>query len=214
MQHIEWNIPVNVGNSIRKSIEDWESRELDSAMLHACNAIDGTAKKVSPTLGSTARFTKLLRDNYSVLGPMGLPGINLVETRFPVTVEHPKAPGGKPDLADVIYGIHRCTHGHGDELPGGFELFHDAAGPERITRIEIVKGAMRLSDRVIFGLIAVAVLSPTNKGQTVPDSYYLTFGTSVKLIINEWWGRVSDFPAVVAHDPMPLVKLDFGDWMT
>jgi len=183
-------------------------------MLHACNAIDGTAKKVYPTLRINARFTKLLRDNYSILGPMGMPGINLVETRFPITVERPKAPGGKPDLADVIYGIHRCTHGHGDELPGGFELIHDVAGPVRHTRIQVVKGAVRLSDRVIFGLIAVAMLSPANRGQVVPEGYYLRFGASEKLIINDWWGRAGDFPAVAARDPTPLVKFVFGDWMT
>jgi hypothetical protein len=205
---------VNVGDSVRKSIDDWESGEHDSAMLHACNAIDGTAKKVYPALGSNARFTKLLRDNYAILGPMGMPGINLVETRFPVTVERPKASGGKPDLADVIYGIHRCSHGHGDELPDGFQLIHDARGPARQTRVGVVKGAIRLSDRIIFGLIAVAVFSPVNKGQAVPDGYYLTFGVSEKLIINEWWGRAADFPAMAARDPMPLVKLDFGDWMT
>ena len=204
---------MNVGNSVRKSIDDWESSEHESAILHACNAIDGTAKKVyQKDLGVKARFTKLLRDNYSILGPMGIPGINLMETRFPVTVG-PKASDGAPDIADVIYGIHRCSHGHGDELPEGFELIHNAAGPSRRTRMEVVKGAVRLSDRVIFGLIAVAVLSPANKGQSVPDGYYLTFGDEAKLVINDWWGRASDFPAVVARDPIPLVKLDFGDWM-
>ncbi|MEQ1776016.1 MAG: hypothetical protein ABL891_19745 [Burkholderiales bacterium] len=205
---------MNVGDSVRKSIDDWESGEHDSAMLHACNAIDGTAKKIYSAPGSNARFTKLLRDNYGILGPMGMPGINLIETRFPVTVERPKALGGKPDLADVIYGIHRCSHGHGDELPDGFQLIHDSRGPSRQTRVEVVKGAIRLSDRIIFGLIAVAVFSPVNKGQTVPDGYYLTFGALEKLIINEWWGRAADFPAMVASEPMPNVKLDFGDWMT
>jgi len=162
-------------------------------MLHACNAVDGTAKKVYPKLGSNARFTRLLRDNYPILGPMGMPGINLVETRFPVKVQHPKAPGGKPDLADVIYGVHRCSHGHGEELPGGFQLIQDAQGPPRLTRILVAKGTVQLSDRVIFGLIAVAVLSPVNKGQHVPDGYYLTFGAKEKLIINEWWGRAASF---------------------
>jgi hypothetical protein len=106
---------MNVGNSVRKAIDDWEANELDAAMLHASNAIDGTAKKVYSKLGSNARFSRLLRDNYTILGPMGFPGINLVETRFPIKVERPKAPGGKADLADIIYGIHRCSHGHGDE---------------------------------------------------------------------------------------------------
>lgn len=205
---------MNVGNSVRKAIEDMESGDHESAMLHACNAIDGTAKKLYPKMGSNARFTKLLRDCYSILGPMGMPGIDIVETRFPIAVDRPKAPGGKPDLADVIYGVHRCTHNHGDELPGGFTLIPDAAGPARLTQIEVTKGAIRLSDRIIFGLIAVAMVSPVNVDQTVPDGYYLTFGDSEKMLINEWWGREADFLAVVEKDPIPLVKLDFGDWMT
>lgn len=204
---------MNVGNSVRKAIDDWESNELDAAMLHACNAIDGTAKKVYSKLGSNARFTQILRDNYSILGPMGMPGINLVETRFPVKVESPKAPGGKPDLADVIYGIHRCSHGHGEELPGGFELIPDARGPARHTTVRAAKGSIQLSDRIIFGLIAVAVLSPVNSDQSVPNGYYLTFGADVKLMINDWWGRASDFPAVAARDPVPLVTMDFNEWM-
>jgi hypothetical protein len=204
---------MNVGNSVRKAIDDWQNGEYEAAMLHACNAIDGTAKKLYPELGSNARFTRLLRENYSILGPMGMPGINLVETRFPVAVKRPKAPGDKPDLADVIYGIHRCSHGHGDELPHAFKLIPDAAGPARLTGLIAEKGAVRLSDRIIFGLIAVAVLSPVNIGQVVPDDYYLTYGASEKLMINEWWGRASDFPAIAAKDPTPLVKLDFGDWM-
>ncbi|GAB3253750.1 hypothetical protein [Chitinimonas naiadis] len=205
---------MNVGNSVRKSIEDWGGGDLDSAMLHACNAIDGTAKKLYPKEGSNARFTRLLREHYPILGPMGAPGLNLIETRFPVNVERPKAPGGKPDIADIIYGIHRCSHGHGQALPEGFELFRDANGPPRLTRIEITKGTVRLSDRIIFGLLAVAVMSPANQDQHVPVGYYLTFGTTEKLYINEWWGRYADFDAIAATDPTPQVTLDASQWMT
>ncbi len=205
---------MKIGDSIRKSIEDWQAGELEAAMLHACNAIDGTAKKAYPNIqGSNLRFTQLLRDNYNVLGPMGAPGINLVETRFPVKVAKPKAPGGQPDMADVIYGIHRCTHGHGDELPNGFELIPNAGGPPKYTKMEFTRGTARFSDRLIFGLLAVAVLSPVNQDQAVPDGYYLTFGAE-KLVINEWWGRVADFSAVVARgEKMPSIKIDFNEWM-
>jgi hypothetical protein len=75
-------------------------------------------------------------------------------------------------------------------------------------------GKTRLSDRIIFGLCAVAVLSPHNSDQSVSDGYFLTFGHSAKLMINEWWGRSDEFPAIAALEPMPLIKLDFGDWMT
>ena len=203
---------MNVGNSVRKAVDDWEQGELESAMLHACNAVDGTVKKLYPNLGSNVRFTRVLRENYDIFGPMGAPGVNLMETRFPVRVARPKAEGGKPDIADVIYGIHRCAHGHGDELPDGFELLPDAAGPPRYTRMLIEKGKVRLSDRVIFGLLAVAVLSPANTAQTVPDGYHLTLGGNVVLLINEWWGRAADFASIAAQEPLPQVKLDFGDW--
>lgn len=127
-------------------------------------------------------------------------------------VARPTAEDGKPDIADVLYGIHRCAHGHGDELPDGFELLPDAAGPPRYTRMVIEKGKVRLSDRAIFGLLAVAVLSPANQDQTVPDGYHLTFGGKVVLAINEWWGRAAEFASIAAQEPLPQVKLDFGDW--
>src|SRR5262245_3623177 len=205
---------MKVGQSVRCAIDDWEQRKLDAAMLHACNAVDGTAGKLYPTLGNKERFTRTLRENYGILGPMGAPGVDLVETRFPVSVKGPTAPDGKPDIADVIYGIHRCVHPHGDELPGGFELLQDAAGPKQVTRMEIERGKVRLSDRFIFGLLAVAVFSPANHDQSMKElnGYFLTFGKSAKLVINEWWGRANDFPAIAALEPMPQVKLDFGNW--
>ena len=61
---------MDVGNSVRKAIAEWESGELDGAMLHACIAVDGTAAKVHPTLGVSARITTLLRQNYiSIVKP-------------------------------------------------------------------------------------------------------------------------------------------------
>ena len=210
---------MDVGSSVRKAIKDYEDGDTDAAMLHACNAVDGTAKKLHPTLGSNARFTKLLRDNYSILEPMAAPGINLDDTRFPVKVEHPKALGGQADFADIVYGIHRCHHGHGEALPGGFELMPDAAGQPGLTTMEIKKeapgmGRVRISDRTIFGLLAVAVLSPVNTGQRVPDGYHFTFDRRpARLEINDWWGRAADFPAVTAMEPMPRVTMDFGDMM-
>lgn len=132
---------MKVGMSVKKSIDDWTLGDFESAMLHACNAVDGTAKKVFPLIGGNKeRFTRLLRDNYDILGPMGIPGVDLVQTRLPVPVVKPTALGGQPDLADVIYGIHRCSHGHGDELPQGFELIPDAAGERALTRPLSPKG--------------------------------------------------------------------------
>ena len=183
-------------------------------MLHACNAVDGTASKLYPGTGNNERFTRLLRENYAILGPMGAPGIDLLNTRFPVKVKSPKAPGGKPDLADVIYGIHRCCHAHGDELPAGFELIHDAAGPKRVTRILIERG--KISAERPNDIRPCRSCSPLADKQGPshhrPRRLLPHFGNE-QLTINEWWGRAKDFPAIAAKEPSPNVKLDFGDWM-
>lgn len=209
---------MNVGDSIRHSIDSWEAGELDAAMMHAGLAIAGTSNTSavpSTITGDNARFTWLLRQNYSILGTMGMPGIDVENTRFPVhggQIPKPKAAGGKPDLADIVYAVYRCSHAHGEALPGGFEMIPDAH-VQGVTNLEIVNGAVRLSDRMIFGLLAVPVLAPVNAGQVVPDGYHLTLGTDV-LEISEWWGRAADFPALAAKYPMPTVLMDFGDWMS
>ena len=145
---------------------------------------------------------------------MGMPGIDLANTRWPIKVDRPKATGSGPDLADVIYGIHRCTHGHGAELPDGFELIANAAGPAEYTRVAVQRGKIQLSDRIIFALILwdFAVFSPVNVGQLVPDGYHLTYATTT-MTINEWWGRIADARALMATTKMPNVKMDFADWM-
>lgn len=205
---------MDVGNSVRKTLDDWEVGEPEAAMMHACGAVEGTAAKCFPSQGSRARFIRLLRESYGILGPMGAPGVDLQATRFPVRIKNNKPVKGSSDLAELIYGIHRCRHAHGEALPEGFELLPDASGPSRGTRIIIERGKVRLSDRVIFGLLAVAVMSPASVGQRVPEGYHLRFEADQKLLINEWWGRAADFPAVAATDSMPSVNLDFGEWAT
>ena len=76
----------------------------------------------------------------------------------------------------------------------------------------VTEGTVRLSDRVIFGLLAVAVLSAVNSDQRVPYGYWLSMGDT-QLLINDWWGRAPDFPSIATLHAMPRVKLDFGDWI-
>ncbi len=199
---------MNVGSSVRNSFKAFFDREHESSMLHACNAIDGTASKRYPTLQNKDRFTQLLRDHYDILSPMATPSIDLHAQRWPVAVRRPTAPGGGTDLADLIYVIHRCTHGHGDELPQGFEFIPDVMGTAGVTNMFLQyfpgggDGRVRLSDRIIFGLLAVAVMAPENHLQDARDDLYFLYGrANIRLPIKDWWGRAADFPAVVERDP-------------
>ena len=158
---------MNVGESITHAIDDFEMGRTDSVVLHACAAVDGTAKKAYPAKAkrNRDRFTPILRDNYWLLEPMVVPGINLDETEFSNVAT---ARGQPADFASVVYEVHRCNHAHGDELPCEFTLT-PAVGSD-VTVIQLADGVLHLPDRLPFGLIAVAVLDPTNRGQTVPPA--------------------------------------------
>ncbi len=204
---------MDVGRSVTKTIDEIGGGDLESAMLHACNAIDGTASKALPQESSSnKRFTDFLRSNYIILGAMGMPGIQLNESRFPVRLAKPKAPGGKPDLADVLYGVHRCSHGHGSEMPEGFELCRDFGSGSNNTTLQIEKGRIQLSDRILFGLLAVAVMAPENTRQRSSAGYHVTLAGEI-YEINDWWGKRAQFEKACSRANTVQVKLDFTDWM-
>lgn len=199
---------METGEHVRKSMLDFDDGDVESSMMHACAAIDGTAKKRYPSKRVGDRFTQLIRDHYDIFGPMALPAVDLHAQRWPIEVKNPTAPGGGVDTADLIYGIHRCTHGHGDVLPQGFELLPNAMGEQGVTHTIVsarrlpADGRVQLSDRVVWGLLGVAVLAPENKLQRIPEGFGFVYGRKqVRLDVNEWWGRAADFPAVVATDP-------------
>ncbi len=206
------DVRMRVGDSVRLALDSYEADELEAAMLHACNAVDGTAEKTYPPRTPVGeRFTGMIRNSLNIIGAWTAPGIDLVNTKFPVTL--PGKPA--PDLADVIYGIHRCTHGHGGELPDGFNLVPHQSLPDGKTSlltIEIVNGAVRLPDLTIMGLCMVAVAAPVNVAQPIPSTYYIEF-LGQRLPIAEWWGKEQDLKTLIGTFTVPQVTLNFGEWM-
>ncbi|WP_156665361.1 hypothetical protein [Rhodococcus phenolicus] len=204
-----WGRFVKVGRSVQKALDEWIADDVESAMLHACNAVDGTAKKAYPSLGVTARFKTFIRDNYDVFGRMGMPGIDPENTRF--AVRH-NGERWKMDIADVVYHIHRCTHGHGDELPDGFELVRYDPNSGLPNRLIGENGSIRLSTSVIFGLLVVAITDPSNADQSIPLDYFLLL-EHMKFFVHDWWGQRDEFRVALADAAeIPIVTLNFGDW--
>lgn len=201
---------MKVGESVRHSLEHWDRAEWDAAMLHACNAVDATGRKRYPKLGVAGRFKRIIRESLDIFGAMAMPSLNIEETRFPVAVRS-DLPDERPDIADIIYGIHRCAHGHGDELPEGFELM-PYVEPQAAMRIQ--GGTIRLSAATVPGLLAIAVFAPENLGQSVPnEDYQLRFHQHV-LPVSDWWGRQDDFRDIIApiRAASPLVTINFAHW--
>jgi hypothetical protein len=184
---------MRVGESIRLAIKDFCAGERESAVLHACNAVDGTGAKAHPGMGSRRRFVTLLRTHYWLLEPMVLPGINLDETRFDnITLSR----GRTPELAEIVYEVFRCGHAHGEAISDRFGFVASVGGAD--TRLVLGHERLHLPDRLTFGLVAVAVLHPSNAAERVPDGYFFSLADEV-FPINEWWARVEDFRAVAGR---------------
>ncbi|MGC0890216.1 hypothetical protein [Pantoea agglomerans] len=199
--------------SVKKSIDDFLLGDLDGAMLHACNAVDGTSRTLHKGFKDNhrQRYLKTLRDNYSILRPMSFPNFDIDNIKWPIKLSEKQKSSDWPDIAEVIYGIHRCSHGHGEELPDGFQLMPDVLKVTNKTTLIAQPGSVRISDRVIFGLLAIAVLSPANKDLMIQCDHWLSLGEN-KFVINEWWGRKDDFLKITDLCDEQRLSFDFSNW--
>ena len=110
---------MRIAENVRLAIDAMEAepREIELAMMLACAAVDGTARRRYPKSGNRARFVQTVRDFYWLIEPLALRGVNLDETRWTnLSMNSVNAP---PDLAEVLFSIHRCNHMHGDQVPFG-----------------------------------------------------------------------------------------------
>lgn len=204
---------MKVGKSVRLALEDFDRGEYEASMLHACNAVDGTAAKLHGRVSGKQRqrFLQTVRDAYPIISPTAMGGLDLNTWRFPFKqAVRSSTQDGMPDLADIIYGVHRCAHGHGDELQNGYQLVPDFALASNKTSMHMADNVAMLSDRCIFGLLFTAVLSPANADQRTGGGEWLSFADR-KFLVDEWWGRTTDF--LTFADTVPkgtLIIWEFG----
>jgi hypothetical protein len=68
-----------------------------------------------------------------------------------------------------------------------------------------------MPDRLIWALLAVAVLSSVNAGTKTTGTYFLSLGDErreERFVISDWWGRETDFRPVADRYNTTRVKLD------
>lgn len=115
-----------------------------------------------------------------------------------------------PDIADIIYAKHRCSHAHGQALPREYEFIDDG----RFPCMYIGKDQVKLSRQVILGLLLIVILSPVNAESVNPklDGLGISLGVDGEkreLIINDWWGQAERFRAeILPLFPAPKLVLD------
>lgn len=190
---------MEVEQHVQYAIDDFEAKKLESALMHACIAIEGTARKISskPKAGR-GDYKQCIRDYAWIIEPMIGGGIDQVKTIF--TGLNIDDGSGKAipsaDLADVIYHIFRCNLAHSKSVPLEYRLLPSGDG---WSMWSIGDGVLQMPDRIIWALLAVSVFSKANTGVVTHGNYYLTWGSEAlglgiqKFVIKDWWGREEDF---------------------
>ena len=194
---------MKISDHVDSALIDWEAGRLESALTHALIAVDGTARRMFPSLGNAQRYKRCLRHFYWIIEPALGAGINLEATKFSnIQLGSLK----DPDFADIVYKVFRCAHAHGDEVPLEFEL---TLGDSEGRMWTIGDGVLNLPHTLIFALLFIAVFAPVNRNEKPIPGGLLTLGAEDNrdnFPISEWWGRAADLQPIAAkHNPVRLI---------
>jgi hypothetical protein len=199
---------MTVGDEVRSSLDHWSAEEWRQALWHATAALQETAAKRYPSLDPGTAFRRTIRDEVDIFGAMAGADIDFGRTRYPVPVATDSA-DGRPDIADVLYGVHRYLHGEEDAMPAGCEVVPHVEGEPMFA---IGSGRLWLRASAALGLLAVAVFAKENKGEQIPWNYQLGWQQHIFHVVG-WWGWAEHFREIVADTGITRYELDFGpEW--
>ena len=196
---------MKIADHIKASLDACDSKELDKAMLFACLAVDGTAKKMYPNLRVGERFRKFIVDHLDIV-ELIYGGINLQETVFPF-----KDAKGKIGVKfeDIVYEKFRCSLAHGDELPDGYDITVKVAEGIQQFMIDIEGQSMTLPESAIYSLGLPCVLAPPNADQKIGSNAYHYRDPLNHYVVDRWWGKIECARKIMDFENQVKVKMDF-----
>lgn len=199
---------MKIADHIRHSLEACDSRDLDKAMLFACLAVDGTAKKMYPQINKVGeRFRKFIVENLDIIELMH-GGLNLQETVFPFK-------DGKGNVGvkfeDIVYEKFRCNLAHGNELPDGYGVTVKVQDGIQQFMIDIKNLSMTLPESAIYALGLPCVLAPVNADQRIGSNSYHYRDPINHYVVDRWWGNVECARMIMDFENQVKVRMDFSN---
>ena len=199
---------MNIGDHIQHSLNSADRGELDQALLSACIAVDGTAKKEYPHIRHSGdRYRSFIRDHIDVIEMM-VGGLNLEETLFPFRTSKGKF---GMTFGEVIYEKFRCSLAHGDEYPDGFGVAVQIAPGHQKFSIDLVGLSMTVPQSTIYALGLVCVLAPVNADQSLGSTAYRYSDPVNVFVVDRWWGQLDCARKIMDLKSRIRVKMDFGN---
>jgi hypothetical protein len=196
---------MKISDHIRHSLDACDRRELDAALLFACLAIDGTAKKTYPDINSVGkRFRKFIGSQIDII-ELFFGGINLKETTFPFLNNQ-----GRTGLKfeDIVYEKFRCDLAHGNEFEEGYGIELKIAEHHHQFKINLETKSMTMPESSIFALGLACVLAPANKDQRIGNNQYFYSDGINQYVVDRWWGKVECAYQIMDFEKAIRVKLN------
>jgi hypothetical protein len=199
---------MKIADHIRHSLDACDSADLDKAMLFACLAVDGTAKKMYPQIEWVGeRFRKFIVEHVDIIELMH-GGLNLQETIFPFKDKKGNV-GAK--FEDIVYEKFRCNLAHGNELPDGYGITVKVAHGIQQFMIDIENQSMTLPESAIYALGLPCVLAPVNADQRIGSNLYHYHDPINHYVVDRWWGKVECARRIMDFESQVRVKMDFSN---
>ncbi len=192
--------------------------EKEHALLHACLAIDGTARKLYELTHTTRKhYLRCVRDYYWLLSAF-MPGLALEAVRFPhvpITDNQGKHIP-QPDIADIIYYVFRCNSAHANQIPFNYQLIETAQKGQ--TAWGFSKNILMIPERVIWGLLAISVFSKANIDTIFVGDFFLSYQGNecawhAIFPIKDFWGKEAEIRAFLKQYPPILSEPDLSKYM-
>jgi hypothetical protein len=203
---------MKISDHIRYSLDACGTGDLEKAMLFACLAVDGTAKKMYPHIDRVGqRFKKFIVEYIEIIELMH-GGLDLQETVFPF-----KDSKGKIGIKfeDIVYEKFRCNLAHGNELPDGYGVTVQMKNGMQQFLIDVEKQSMTLPESAIYALGLSCVLAPTNSDQNIGNNLYYYRDGINHYVVDRWWGMVECARKIMDFKGQTRVKIDFSNvWPT
>jgi len=193
---------MKISDRVQYAIDDANSGKPQSALMHACFALEGTGNKIfDRSIGSHNVFVNTFQRYQWAIEPMFASGINIEETIFKnISLKKREA-----HLSEVLYEIFRCNFAHGNELPDGFDI--EFTTDPNLRKVVLSKQSIIMPDTIIYALCSAVVFSSVNSDSKINDGYYLSLGT-MYFDINRWWGREDDAKICFSTVKSPRIVLN------
>jgi hypothetical protein len=197
---------MKIADHIKHSLDACDSRELDKAMLFACLAVDGTAKKMYPQNEKVGeRFRKFIVEHLDIIELM-FGGLNFQETVFPFK-DNKGNIGVK--FEDIVYEKYRCNLAHGNELPVGYGITVKVSGGIQQFMIDIENQSMTFPESAIYALGLPCVLALSNSDQKIGSNFYHYRDPINHYVVDRWWGKIECARRIMDFENQVKVKMDF-----